>query len=116
MTKTQFTAGEWEITATGGDVMTPGTSDILIGNGELWIARLFHPNSHVPGTVSLAPPDGEVRANARLIATAPQMYAALQGIADSSEASPVIVEMALSALRAAVKDVISTAWIPKDQR
>jgi len=71
----QHTPGPWKLTVTGGDVMTRGESDVLVGNGELWIARLFHPDSHVPGTTSLAPPPDQVKANAFLIKVAPDLLA-----------------------------------------
>ena len=74
----------WKVSATGGDVLTPGTSDILIGAEHHWIARLFHPESHMKGTTSLAPAADEAKANADLIVRAvnshDNLLAALAGL------------------------------------
>jgi len=57
-----FTKGDWKV--------TPSGNSYVIGNGENWIARLFHSKAGF-GVNSLAPKDNEVLANAHLIAAAP---------------------------------------------
>lgn len=52
----------------------------IVSYEEGYIARLFSPEATVSGCTSNAPPLVDVEANARLIAAAPDMYAALRDI------------------------------------
>lgn len=105
-TKATHTPGPWDVEGSNGD--------FLIGSRAHWIARLFHRQSHMPGTTSLAPEPREVMANAHLIAAAPLLLEALETArewlafleSDDERAMPVgrllLVEQALDSADAAI--------------
>jgi len=73
---TDHTPGPWTVTNA---LQTSGTRAPIVGYAGGWVARVFHPSA-MPGLTSLAPPADEAEANARLIAAAPDLLAALKAI------------------------------------
>ena len=78
---TQHTPGPWQSsgwTPAGWGDANDKQSVLIFGLG-VRIARMYSHNGP-PGCNSLAPHDPEVQANARLIAAAPELLAALEGL------------------------------------